>query len=120
MNISRAWAIARKEFIHIYRDPRSLGLVLLMPAILMLLFGYAVTLDVKKVKMAVLNYDGAQESQSFIDRFRGSPYFYLYRHVSNEKEMRRLIDEGAVKMGLVLPRDFSKTVKGGKTSPIQV
>jgi len=120
LNISRAWAIARKEFIHIYRDPRSLGLVLLMPAILMLLFGYAVTLDVKKVKMAVLNYDGAQESQSFIDRFRGSPYFYLYRHVSNEKEMRRLIDEGAVKMGLVLPRDFSKTVKGGKTSPIQV
>ena len=120
MNISRAWAIARKEFIHIYRDPRSLGLVLLMPAILMLLFGYAVTLDVKKVKMAVLNYDGAQESQSFVDRFRGSPYFNLYRYVLNEKEMRGLIDQGAVKMGLILPRDFSKTVKAGKTSPVQV
>jgi ferredoxin len=44
---SRTWAIARKEFIHIYRDPRSLALVILMPVILMLLFGYAVTLDVK-------------------------------------------------------------------------
>ena len=120
MNISRTWAIARKEFIHIYRDPRSLGLVLLMPAILMLLFGYAVSLDVKKVKMAVLNYDGTQESQSFVDRFSGSPYFNLYRYVPNEKEMRKLIDEGAVKMGLVLPRDFSKTVKAGKTSPVQV
>ena len=57
MKLSRAWAIARKEFFHIYRDPRSLALVILMPALLMLLFGYAVTLDVKKVSMAVLDRD---------------------------------------------------------------
>ena len=54
MKLSRTWAIAKKEFFHIYRDPRSLALVILMPALLMLLFGYAVTLDVKKVSMAVL------------------------------------------------------------------
>jgi len=120
LNISRTWAIARKEFIHIYRDPRSLGLVILMPAILMLLFGYAVSLDVKQVKMAVLNYDGSQESLSFVHRFSGSPYFYLSGFVQNEREMRRLIDEGTIKMGLVLPRDFSKTVKAGKTAPVQV
>ncbi|MBM4277805.1 MAG: ABC transporter permease [Deltaproteobacteria bacterium] len=120
MNLSRTWAIARKEFIHIYRDPRSLGLVILMPALLMLLFGYAVTLDVKKVKMAVLNYDGAQESLSFIHRFTGSPYFDLFGFVQNEREMRRLIDEGAIKMGLVLRHDFSRTVKAGKKAPVQV
>jgi ABC-2 type transport system permease protein len=120
LNVVRTWAIARKEFIHIYRDPRSLGLVILMPAILMLLFGYAVSLDVKKVKMAVLNYDGSQESLSFVHRFSGSPYFHLSSFVPNEKEMKRLIDEGAIKMGLVLPRDFSKTVKAGKTAPVQV
>jgi len=120
LNISRTWAIARKEFIHIYRDPRSLGLVILMPAILMLLFGYAVSLDVKQVKMAVLNYDGSQESLSFVHRFSGSPYFYLSGFVQNEREMRRLIDEGTIRMGLVLPRDFSKTVKAGKTAPVQV
>ncbi|MBM4337954.1 MAG: ABC transporter permease [Deltaproteobacteria bacterium] len=120
MNVSRSWAIARKEFIHIYRDPRSLGLVILMPAVLMLLFGYAVSLDVKQVKMAVLNYDGAQESLSFVHRFSGSPYFHLSSFVQNEREMRRLIDEGTIKMGLVLPRDFSKTVKAGKTAPVQV
>jgi len=120
LSLSRTWAIARKEFIHIYRDPRSLGLVILMPALLMLLFGYAVSLDVKKVKMAVLNYDGAQESLSFVHRFTGSPYFSLFGFVQNEREMRRLIDEGAIKMGLVLRHDFSRTVKAGKKAPVQV
>ncbi len=120
MNLSRTWAIARKEFIHIYRDPRSLGLVILMPALLMLLFGYAVTLDVKQVKMAVLNHDGAQESIAFIQRFTGSTYFSLYGFVQHEGEMRRLIDDGTIKMGLVLRHDFSKTVKAGKKAPVQV
>jgi ABC-2 type transport system permease protein len=117
---SRTWAIARKEFIHIYRDPRSLALVILMPAILMLLFGYAVTLDVKKVPMAVLDYDQSQESVSFVHRFSASPYFRLRIFVENEKEIVRLVDEGKVKIGLVLPWDFSRTVKAGGKATVQV
>ncbi len=120
MNISRTWAIVRKEFIHIYRDWRSLGLVILMPVILMLLFGYAVTLDVKKVPMAVLDQDGSQESLSFIYRFSGSPYFDLQIFVRDEREIKRLIDEGKVKMGLVIPWEFSKIVNGGKKAQVQV
>lgn len=120
MNISRTWAIVRKEFIHIYRDWRSLGLVVLMPVILMLLFGYAVTLDVKKVPMAVFDQDESQESLSFIYRFSGSPYFDLITFVREEKEVKRLIDEGKVKMGLVIPWEFSKIVNGGKKAEVQV
>lgn len=120
MNLPRTWAIARKEFLHIFRDPRSLGLVLLMPGLLMLLFGYAVTLDVKKVRMVVLNRDGGQESLSFVHRFRGSPYFDLYGFVRGEEEVRRLIDEGIVKMALILPADFSRTVKSGKKASVQL
>jgi len=117
---SRTWAIAKKEFFHIYRDPRSLALVILMPALLMLLFGYAVTLDVKNISMAVLDRDRSQESLIFIQRFSASPYFNLRFWVRDEKEMRQLIDEGEVKMGLVLPWDFSKTIKAGEIVPIQV
>jgi len=120
MSLPRIWAIAKKEFIHIYRDSRSLALVILMPAILMLLFGYAVTLDVKKVPMAVLDQDGTQESLSFVHRFSGSPYFYLQIFVQNEKEITQLIDEGKVKMGLVLPRDFSRMIKTGRKAAVQV
>ena len=120
MKPSRTWAIAKKEFFHIYRDPRSLALVILMPAILMLLFGYAVTLDVKKVSMAVLDRDRGQESLNFIHRFSASPYFRLRYFAQDEKEMKRLIDEGDVKMGLVIPWDFSKTIKAEKVVPVQI
>ncbi len=120
MSLSRAWAIAKKEFIHILRDPRSLALVILMPALLMLLFGYAVTLDVKNVSMAVLDRDQSQESFSFIQRFSASPYFSLRLFVEDEREMKRLIDEGQVKMGLILPWDFSKQVKAGRKASVQV
>ena len=119
MKLSRTWAIAKKEFVHIYRDPRSLALVILMPALLMLLFGYAVTLDVKKVSMAVLDRDRSQESLNFIQRFSASPYFHLRFWVQDEKTMMRLIDQGEVKMGLILPWDFSKTIKAEKIIPVQ-
>ena len=120
MKPSRTWAIAKKEFIHIYRDPRSLALVILMPAILMLLFGYAVTLDVKKVPMAVLDRDKSQESLIFVQRFSASPYFNLRIFAQDEMEMKQLIDKGEVKMGLVIPWNFSKTIKAEKVIPVQV
>ncbi len=120
MKSSRTWAIARKEWFHIFRDWRSLGLVILMPILLMLLFGYAVTLDVKKVPMGVLDRDRSQESLSFIHRFSASPYFHLCFYAEDEKEIERLIDRGGVKMGLVLPWDFSKKIKAGKKATIQV
>ena len=120
MKPSRTWAIAKKEFIHIYRDPRSLALVILMPVILMLLFGYAVTLDVKKVPMAVLDRDKSQESLIFVQRFSASPYFNLRIFAQDEMEMKQWIDKGEVKMGLVIPWDFSKTIKAEKVIPVQV
>jgi ABC-2 type transport system permease protein len=119
LKLSRTWAIAKKEFVHIYRDPRSLALVILMPVLLMLLFGYAVTLDVKKVSMAVLDRDRSQESLNFIQRFSASPYFHLRFWVQDEKTMMRLVDQGEVKMGLILPWDFSKTIKAEKIVPVQ-
>ena len=120
MNFSRTWAIARKELFHIFRDWRSLGLVILMPVLLMLLFGYAVTLDVKKVPMAVLDRDKSQESLSFIHRFSASPYFHLRFFSPDEKEIKRWIDRGEVKMGLVLPWNFSKMIKAGRKATVQV
>lgn len=120
MKISRTWAIARKEFIHIYRDERSLALVILMPAMLMLLFGYAVTLDVKKVPMGVLDYDKSQESLSFLHRFIGSPYFQIRFFLEDEKQLKSLIDEGKIKAGVVIPWNFSRIIKSGRKASIQI
>jgi len=120
MKPSRTWAIARKEFIHIYRDQRSLALVILMPAMLMLLFGYAVTLDVKRVPTGVLNYDKSQESLSFLYRFSGSPYFQIRFFLEKEEQLKRLIDEGKIKVGIVIPWNFSKIIKSGERASIQI
>jgi ABC-2 type transport system permease protein len=120
VNLPRIWAIARKEFIHIYRDSRSLALVILMPGLLMMLFGYAVSLDVKNVPMALLDRVQDQESRSFVQRFSASPYFNLRIFAKNEKEVKQLIDKGEVKIGLILPWDFSRTIKAGKKATVQV
>jgi ABC-2 type transport system permease protein len=120
VKLSRTWAIARKEFIHIYRDLGSLALVILMPALLMLLFGYAVSLDVKNVSMAVLDRVQDQETRLFIGRFSASPYFNLRIFAQDEKEIKQLVDEGKVKMGLILPWDFSREVKAGRMASVQV
>lgn len=86
----------------------------------MLLFGYAVTLDVKKVPMAILNYDQGQESLLFVHQFSGSPYFDCPIFIQNREELYHWIDKGKVKMGLVIPSDFSKILKAGRKASVQV
>lgn len=86
----------------------------------MLLFGYAVTLDVRRVSMVVLDRDHTQESLSFIQRFSASPYFNLQFIAQDEKEVKKLIDKGDVKMGLIIPWNFSRTVKSGRKAVVQV
>jgi ABC-2 type transport system permease protein len=70
--------------------------------------------------MAVLDRDKSQESLSFIHRFSASSYFHLRFFAQDEKEIKRLIDRGKVKMGLVLPWDFSKKIKSGRKATVQV
>jgi ABC-2 type transport system permease protein len=91
-----------------------------MPAMLMLLFGYAVTLDVKRVPTGVLNYDKSQESLSFLYRFSGSPYFQIRFFLEKEEQLKRLIDEGKIKVGIVIPWNFSKIIKSGERASIQI
>jgi ABC-2 type transport system permease protein len=69
--------------------------------------------------MAVLDRDGSQESLNFIQRFSASPYFRLRFWVQDERAVKRLIDQGEVKMGLILPWDFSKTIKSEKIVSVQ-
>ncbi len=77
MNYRRAWAIARKEFLHVLRDPRSLGMAIAMPMFLLLLYGSALTLDVDNVPLVVWDQSQTPASRRFISRFGGSRYFSI-------------------------------------------
>ena len=77
MNARRVVAVARKESLHVLRDPRSLGMALALPVLMLLLFGYALTLDVDHVPLVVWDQSGTPASRELISRFAGSPYFSL-------------------------------------------
>ncbi len=89
VKVGRIWAIARKEFLHIVRDPRSLGMAIAIPMLMLVLFGYALTLDVDNVPMVVWDQSETPVSRDFISRFSGSRYFAVHGHIRSYSEMER-------------------------------
>lgn len=119
MKLQRVAAVARKEFIHILRDPRSLGMGIAIPMLLLFLFGYALTLDVDRVPLMVWDQSGTTESRDLISRFSGSRYFTLTGHAVTYREIERAIDRRDVLMALVIPSDFARKLRTGAAAPIQ-
>ncbi|HNP80274.1 MAG TPA: ABC transporter permease [Nitrospira sp.] len=119
MRPRRIWAVARKEGIHIIRDWRSLVMGIAIPILLLILFGYALTLDVDEVPLVVWDQSGTQTSRNFMSRFEGSPYFALRRIVQTYAEVERAIDAGEALVALVIPVDFAMDVGSGRTARAQ-
>ena len=110
--------MARKEVVQIVRDPHSLMIVIAMPIILVLLFGYGVNLDLKGLPVYVYDRDGTQQSQDLLKRFQASRYFNVVRVVSDYRELTKAIDSGDARMGIVIPWNFSESLRSGE--PVQV
>ncbi len=121
MNLKRILAIANKEFIQIRRDPRSLGLALVIPVFLLIIFGYGLSLDIDRVPTVIWNQDTtSQLTRNFLLNFKYSKYFKIIRYTDNYRDIERLIDNGTAMMALVIPKDFSHYIKAGKTAPLQL
>ena len=118
MSLTRLLAIARKEVVQIRRDTRSLMIVIVMPAILVILFGYGVNLDLKGLPVYVLDQEGSQQSQNLLKHFQSNEYFHVARVVSGYAELTRALDDGHAKMGLVIPWNFSQRLRDGR--PVQI
>src|SRR5271157_4483527 len=120
MNARRVTAVAHKELLHVLRDPRSLGMAIAIPMMMLLLFGFALTLDVNHVPLVVWDQSRTPESRELVSRFAGSPYFSLVRYVDNESDMNRAIDSGEALMGLVIPYDFARRLASHTEVPLEV
>ena len=116
----RVWAVARKEFIHVIRDPRSLGMGIAIPMLLLLLFGYALTLDVDNVPLVVWDQSESPASRQLVSGFLGSRYFLLRSYVHNYPEVEQAVDSGRALMALIIPRDFSGRIESGRLAPVQI
>ncbi len=119
MSFTRFLAVARKELVQILRDSRSLIIVLIMPVILVLLFGYGVNLDLKGLPVYVYDRDGTQQSQDLLKRFQASDYFQIVRVVHDYPALARSLDDGHAKMGIVVPWDFSQCLREGRPTQVQ-
>ncbi len=119
MNLRRLFAIARKEFLHIRRDPRSLGMAIAIPMLMILLFGYALTLDVDNVPIAVWDQSVSPESRELVSRFEGSRYFDVRLRAKGYPDIERAIEASQVMAAVVIPRDFSPHLGAGHVAVVQ-
>ncbi len=120
MSGRRLRAVFVKELRHIARDWRSLAMALAVPLLLLLLFGYALTLDVDRIPTVIYDQDGTAESRQLAERFRGSKFFAVTGAREGYRDVLRRLDSGKALMGVVIPRGFARSVAAGKTAQVQV
>lgn len=120
MKLQRLLAVARKEFIHVARDWRRLFLSLAIPVILIMLFGYALTLDLRKVPMVVWDQSQSSQSRDLLALFSGSPYFSIIGYYDNYKDLQLDLDRGNTMVAVVIPSDFAQKITGQKKVAIQI
>ena len=120
MNFQRVFAIIRKEFVHIIRDPRSLAMAIAMPVLLIFLFGSSLSLDVDKVPLVIWDQNRTSDSREYISRFTGSRYFLLSGYVNSYEEIEQSIDKREAMLALIIPTDFSRKLETGRKADAQL
>jgi len=108
--------IIRKEFIQTFRDRRMLFPIFVAPVVQLILFGYAVTTDIKHISLAVLDYDRTHESRHLVSSFSQSESFNLDFYLKSFQEIDGLLDKEKIKAAVVIPQKFEKNLKKGETS----
>jgi ABC-2 type transport system permease protein len=113
-------AVARKEFRQIARDRRTLLILLLLPAMLLLLYGYALNFDIRDVRLVINDRDGTPASRDLISAFTNSGYFTAVAAVQSPDAIDRLIDRGDARAALVIPDGFGRDLTNRTPVTVQV
>jgi ABC-2 type transport system permease protein len=118
--LARIGAIVGKEFVQIRRDPRTLAIVLVMPLMQLLLFGYAINTTVDHIATVVLDQSHDAQSRGFLNAFFSTGFFDLVAQTTSLDDVRHALDAGNARVGLVIPPDFSRDLVAGRTPAAQV
>jgi ABC-2 type transport system permease protein len=113
-------AVTRKEFYHLIRDFRSLYLAFALPLLLILLFGYALSLDVDNVETVVVDHDNTDLSRDFIEHLGASPYFHIGAHLPNINAATDYLDRGEVILAIIIPPNWARDIRSDRAAPLQV
>ena len=118
--LRRLLTIIKKEFRQIRRDKRVLAILTLVPALLLLLNGYALNFDVTHIKMAVIDKENSKSSREFLSAFVTSGYFDYVQYLSSADQATKMIDDAQIRAAIVIPTDFSDKLLSNETADIQV
>lgn len=119
MRLARLVAIIRKEFLQIKRDPPSLVISLVMPVVMLLLFGYAVTTDVDNISLVVLDNDKQRPGRELVSTMHNTGYFQPVFYVTSMEELEGALDEGKARAALIVPQGYAKEIRRGEPAEIQ-
>jgi ABC-2 type transport system permease protein len=117
---SRISSIIRKEFLQLFRDPRTLALAVVIPIVQLFLLGYAATSDVRNIPMAVWDQSKSPQSRQLLDAFRAADYFTIDYFVGSTDEYQKLIESGDARVALVIPADYEIRLSEGKAKVLMV
>ena len=109
----RLSSMIRKEFIQIFRDARTLVIIVLIPIMQLFLLGFSATTDVKNVELAIWDQNRTVQSRQLVDAFRDANYFTIAYDVGSQKDIRDLIETGRVRAALIIPPDYDSRLTAG-------
>jgi ABC-2 type transport system permease protein len=119
LSLQRLLAVARKEALQLWRDPRSLVMAFLYPALMIVFFGYVITFDIRDIRMAVFDQDHTQASRELVQAFEAAGYFKVTDRLSRYQQIQPLLDRGAARLALVIPPEFQRDLAAGRAAPVQ-
>ena len=117
---SRILAIARKEFFHIVYDFRTLLIIFIMPVLQLVIFGYALNMEIQRVDMAVLDFSRSTESRRLVEEFSGSRFFRPFHYQGPISGLDDLFKSRTARAAIVIPRDLETRLKTGTSVPVQL
>jgi len=112
--------IVKKAFRQIIRDPRTLGVLLFIPIFLLLMFGYTISLDVKHIRLAVLDYSHTADSRELVQRFTATEYFDAAGYLTDLDQAALVLEREEAQCVLVIPRNYQRDLKRGATAQLQI
>src|SRR5262245_42306104 len=116
----RTFSVARKELLHILRDPQTLFFTLFVPVMELFMLGYAINTNVRDVKTVVVDHAGTQESRRLLEEFENSKDFLIVNKALYDREASQMIVAGKARVGIIIPEDYSRHLESGETATILV
>lgn len=119
-SLRRILALIKKEFITIWKDPKSRGIIIAMPLLQLFVFANAITMEVKNIDVTVIDRNNSVESRELLSRFEKSPRFRKFYFTDNDRDFKKNLDVQKVQLGIYIDNDFSSHIKSGRTAQVLI